>query len=321
MPEILKREAVPQRIGFLLIDGFALMSYASAVEPLRAANLLAGKKLYEVSNFALNGKQAVSSNGTIVPSNGSLQNEIELDVLLVVAGGETNDILNTQISSLLRKLDKRKVVLGGVSGGPLLLAAAGLMTGRRMTAHWEHLPTLEQMSSSIVIERSLFVIDRNRITCAGGTAPMDMVHSLITQTFGPVFARTVSDWFLHTEVRPSESAQRSGLIERYGTNNGIIIDTIRLMQNNLGDPLTLDELANLVSVGPRQLNRLFGGHLNRSAMAFYRDLRLEQARKLIRNSTLSMTEIALATGFSSSAHFSTAFRNKYNYKPIDERSG
>jgi len=291
------------------------MSYASVAEPFRAANLLAGRTLYELVNFAASGSAATSSSHVIVPADEPLSPAPCLDLLMVVAGGDPMTFLKVPVRGVLRELDKRGVVMGGVSGGPLVLAAAGLMEGRRMTVHWEHMPALAELSPTSIIERTLYVLDRNRVTCAGGIAPLDMVHALIARSHGAEFARQVSDWFLHTNVRPAESAQRSGLIERYGTTNRVVIEVIQLMHDHLAEPLSLLRLAELAGVSARQLIRLFRAHLGKPAMAFYLDLRLDHARHLLRASSLSITEIALATGFSDSAHFSTAFSRRYGQPP------
>lgn len=303
------------RIGVLIIDDFALMSFASVVEPFRAANLIAGQDLYEILYFPASGAVATSSNGIQVPSHGDILDSGKLDFVFVVAGGNQKEILSAPVAPILRQLDHRGVTLGGVSGGPLLLAHAGLMAGRRMTVHWEHAAALAELSPTLLIERSLYVIDRNRVTCAGGIAPMDMMHALIADRHGNEFARKVSDWFMHTEIRPSASAQRSSLAERYGTNNQAVLDSIELMRSHVADTLPLPRLAEFAGVGARQLNRLFNSELGKTAMEFYMDLRLELSKNLLRNSSLPITEIALAAGFSSSSHFSTAFRKKYGVSP------
>ena len=303
------------RIGVLLINEFALMSFASVVEPFRAANLIAGEQLYEVLTFASSGSVAISSFGVQVQSYGDILKAGKLDFVFVVAGGNQKEILEAPVAPILRHLDKMGVVLGGVSGGPLLLASAGLMEGRRMTVHWEHAPALSEISPTLLIERSLYVIDRNRVTCAGGTAPMDMIHSLIAKLHGNEFARKVSDWFMHTDIRPSAGAQRSGIAERYGTKNQTVLDTVEMMQNHVADTLPLTRLAEFAGVSPRQLNRLFHQELAVTTMAFYLELRLDLAKNLLRNTSLPVTEVALASGFSNPAHFSTAFRKNHGVSP------
>ena len=188
-----------------------------------------------------------------------------------------------------------------------------------MTVHWEHAPVLSETSREIIIEQSLYVIDRDRLTCAGGIAPLDMMHALITEHHGSEFARQVSDWFMHTDVRSSSGPQRAGFEERYKTTNPSIIIAIETMENHIADPLDLVQLGEIVGISPRQLNRLFRSKLGKSTMNFYLLLRLEKARKLLTYSRLSITEIALANGFSSSAHFATSFRNAFGSTPSSLR--
>jgi len=190
-----------------------------------------------------------------------------------------------------------------------------LMRGYRMTLHWEHAQALSEVSPDLLIERSLYVIDRNRLTCAGGTAPLDMMHALITKHHGAEFARQVSDWFLHTTIRLSSEPQRAGLAERYRTHNQAILAVIETMENHIADPLELQQLAAVVGLGARQLNRLFKQKLGTSTIAFYRKLRLDISENLLLQSQLSITEIAIAAGFVSTAHFSSIFKSHYGVSP------
>ena len=307
------------RIGLILIDGFALMSYSSIVEPLRAANLLSRRAYYDIKYIPVTGSWANSSNGTSVKATGRIGQEGKFDLVLVVAGGDPASFKDTKLFRWLRTLSRRGVNLGGVSGGPVILASAGVMEGRRMTVHWEHAAALAESRVGLLIERSLYVIDRDRFTCAGGIAPLDMMHALLSEHHGPAFARQVSDWFMHTDVRSASGPQRAGLVERYGTNNPPVIMAIEAMENHIADPLELTQLAKLSEISPRQLNRLFRSNMGQSSMNFYFKLRLEKARKLLKQSTLPITEIALANGFSSSAHFAHSFRRTFGSTPSSLR--
>jgi transcriptional regulator GlxA family with amidase domain len=309
------RESDAYRICFLLIDGFALMSYAATEEPLRAANMLAGKRLYEISHAAPAGAFATSSSGARIEADAEIGVDLDFDLVLVVAGGDPVSFDDEHTFSWLRSLGRHGVRLGGVSGGPVILALAGVMAGRRMTVHWEHAGALAEIYPGLLIERTLYVVDRDRITSAGGTAPLDMMYALLAERQGPAFARAISDWFMHTEVRPSGGPQRSGLVERHGTTEAGVIRAIEAMENHVADPLRLAQLAILAGTSPRQLNRLFKERLGRSTMAFYRRLRLDVARNLLQQSTLPLTDIALATGFANSAHFSSAFRTEFGASP------
>ena len=109
------------------------------------------------------------------------------------------------------------------------------------------------------------------------------------------------------------------MVERIGSNNSIVLSSIELMENHLGDPITLAQLAELVGIGERQINRLFKKNLGKSTMSYYRDLRVEKAKNLLRNSTLKISEIAEATGFSNPSHLSVVFGCKYGFSPSKYR--
>ena len=309
-----------RRVGVLLIDGFALMSYASVVEPLRAANLLAGRTLYRIDNIPASGDVATSSGGAIVPASGRVGASADYDLVVTAAGGDPALYRDARVFEWLRALSRQGVTLGGVSGGPVVLASAGLMNGRRMTVHWEHVAALAEISPALLVERSLYVIDRDRVTCAGGTAPMDLMHALIAEHHGPDLARRVSDWFLHTQVRPAGGPQRSGRVARYRTTDPALLRATEAMENHLADPLELNQLASIAGVSSRQLNRSFRNKIGESTMRFYRQLRLEKARSLLTNSSLRITEIALATGFENPGHFSTAFLKRFGSPPSSYRT-
>jgi transcriptional regulator GlxA family with amidase domain len=309
----------PFRIGYLLIDGFALMSYAAASEPIRAANLLAGRQLYQQINIAISGDQACSSSGAAISADAIIGETANLDLLLVVAGGDPASFSDRQTSQWLRGLSRRGLQLGGVSGGPVILAMAGLMDNRRMTVHWEHANALSERYPDLLLERTLYVVDRDRITCAGGAAPLDMMLAMINDHHGPRFARQVADWFMHTEIRSPAGPQRAGLAERYQTNNATVLRIIEIMQNNLADPLPLAKLANFVSCSPRHLNRLFRHHMKQSTMAVYRQIRLERSCGLLIQSSMTITQVALAAGFQSSAHFASSFLVAMNKSPSQYR--
>jgi len=303
----------------LPIPGFAVMSYASTVEPLRASNILSGHELFRTVHFGLSKEPILSSGGFGITPDALIGEDRKLDYLFVVAGGDPFVFDDRRVTNWLARLSRSGVRLGGVSGGPVVLANAGLMGGRRMTVHWEHASALAEMAPDLLLERSLYVVDRDRVTCAGGMAPMDMMHALISELHGAAFAREVSDWFMHTDIRPPVGPQRGGIIARVGSADPAIIEAVRAMEDHVADPLSLEQLSGMAGVSARQLNRLFHDKLGQSTMRYYSHLRLEKAHNYIRNSTLSLTEIALLTGFSSLSHFSRQFSEFFEKTPTEVR--
>ena len=304
----------PFRVGILPVPGFALMSYACTVEPLRAANLLSDSELYDIVHFSSDGP--VPSSGAAVIERTCCPGDVEgLDLLLVVAGGDPFAFEDANIFEWLRLLDTQGVRIGGVSGGSVILAAAGLMEGRRMTVHWEHAAALSETHPDCLIERRLYVIDRDRVTCGGGTAPLDLMHALISSQWGGGFARLVSDWFLHTDIRAPADPQRGTLAERLGSNSPHLVEAVSAMEDHIADPLSLSQLAMVAGVTPRHLNRLFSERLGRSTMAYYRAMRLDVAQRLIKDTPMSIAEVSEATGFATSSHFSGAYRRNFGVSP------
>ncbi len=296
------------------------MSYASTVEPLRAANLLSNKPLYEVVHFGEGGSCA-SSGDSIVERAQPLGAARSLDLLLVVAGGDPFAFEDPEVFGWLRQMARRVPLLGGVSGGPVVLARAGLMKGRRMTVHWEHAAELTSRYPELFIDRRLYVMDRDRITCGGGTSPLDMIHALIADHHGSVFARLVSDWFLHTDIRAATAPQRALPSAAIGSVSPHVAEAVKAMENHVADPLSLTHLAITTGISARQLNRIFQKSFGQSAMAYYRRLRLDVGRRLVTGSNMKIEDIAEATGFSTAAHFSNQYLQTFKTRPKLDRQG
>ncbi len=309
----------PLRVGFLLIPGFALMSYASVVEPLRAANVLTGRNLYRWRHISIRGSEIAASNGVRIQADVSIANAGRLDSVVVCAGGNPQVFDHPPTLAFLRNAARHGVRLGGVSAGPYLLAQAGLLDGYRCTVHWEHIPAFTETFPFLPLSRSLFEIDRDRFTCAGGIAALDMMHAMIRIDHGAALAAAVSDWFLQTEVRRGEVAQRLSPTERFGVHHPKLVETLLRMEKRIETPLAPRELARLAGISLRQLERLFVRHLGTTIHRRYQRIRLDHARVLLRQTTIPVGEIALATGFSLPMHFSKSYRRHFGVPPSHER--
>jgi transcriptional regulator GlxA family with amidase domain len=313
--------AAPITVGFLLVPGFALMSYAAAVEPLRAANQLSGKRLYTWWHAAPGGKPVAASNGVaIIPDTGT-DRARDADMVFVCAGGNPATFDDRATFAWLRRLARRGIVIGGISGGPYVLARAGLLGGRRATLHWEHAPSFRESFPDVEVRPSLFEIDGDRITCSGGVSALDMLVALIARDHGHQLAAAVGDWFLLTHVREGMGPQRMDLRSRLGVTDEKLIGVLRAMETNLETPRTRTRMAQDVGISVRQLERLFRRHLGRGIQEQYRWLRLARARLLLRESPMPVLEVALSTGFASASQFSRAYRRTFGVSPSETRAG
>ena len=314
-------QTAPQTVGFLLVPGFALMSYAAAVEPLRAANLLSGRELYRWWHAAPGGKPVLASNGVAIIPDCGTNTERAADMVLVCAGGNPALFADRSAFAWLRRLARKGAVIGGISGGPYLLARAGLLDQRRATLHWEHLPAFREAFPDVAVVPSLFEIDGNRITCSGGISALDMMVAIIARDRGRQLAAAVGDWFLHTHVREGFGPQRMDLRYRLGIADEKLLGVLRAMEASIETPLTRTALAQEAGISLRQLERLFRRHIGHGIHRHYRWLRLERARQLLRETTLPVLDVALATGFSSASQFARAYAKAFGEPPSRTRSG
>lgn len=296
------------------------MSYASIVEPLRAANILSGRPLYRWSHISTDGRGVRASNGVEIRVDAGVGTETKFDILLVCAGGNPSRFNHTPTLRWLRRVARMDVPLGGVSGGSYVLARSGLLEGYRCTIHWEHLPAFVENFPDVLAERSLFVFDRKRLSCAGGISGLDMMHTLIEKQHGHELAAAVSDWFLQTQIRSGSGPQRMSARERFGVSNATLLRVLEYMESRIEIPATRGQLAQLANISVRHLERLFSRYLGSTIRAHYLSIRLTRARVLLQQTSQPILAIAVATGFATASHFSREYREKYGLKPKQDRT-
>jgi transcriptional regulator GlxA family with amidase domain len=305
----------PTRIGFLLVPGFALLPYASAIEPLRAANVIADRALYSWHHLTPQETPVQASNGVALAPDLGWAQAASLDWLIVCAGASVTGFRDGALLRRLATLARQGVRMGGVSAGAYLLARAGLLKGYRFTLHWELAPAFLEEFPDLDLRRCLFDIDRDRLTCSGGAAPLDMMHALLAREHGSALALAVSDWFLQTEVRAGAHPQRMAAPLRFGVRHEAVLRVIAHMEAHPDRPATAPALAAIAGVSRRQLERLFEASFGMGPSAFQLKLRLEHARGLLHQTGLSVVEIALATGFANASHFAHAYRRRFGRSP------
>jgi transcriptional regulator GlxA family with amidase domain len=302
-------------LGLLLLDGFALMSYASVVEPYRAANILAERPLYRWAHISVDGGPAHASNGALIVADAAVGQPVDCETLFVFAGGDPATFADARTFAWLRQMAARGTVIVGVSAGPYVMARAGLLDGYRATIHWEHRTAFAEAFPAIAMETGLYVIDRRRVTCAGGMAGMDLSVELIEREHGHALAALVSDWFIRSQPRGADRPQRLSLRERYAIGNDAVLKALAQMEADVEEPAARDVLARIAGVSVRQLERLFRQHLGKTLSDVYLAIRLEQADRLLRTTTLSVTEVSLACGFRTASHFSRRFVESFGRPP------
>lgn len=283
------------------------------------ANRLGATELYEWRTFTMTGEAVPASNELMIEPSGSIKDAENLTALFVCSGVRVRDAWSDSLKSILYKFDQRKTILGGLCTGTYLLAKAKMLDGYRCTIHWENIASLRETSPNVIITEELYEIDRNRYTAAGGSAPLDMMLQLIKREHGGELAISISEQFMCDRMRGPYDRQRIPLKLLVGTNQPKLTEAVALMEANLEELIVLDDLASLVGVSRRQLERLFKKYLNCVPRRYYLDLRLKKARQLLLQTDKSVAEVAIACGFVSAPHFSKSYRDRYNISPRDER--
>lgn len=311
----------PIRMAFLLVPEFPMLAFASALEPLRVANRMAEKALFEWRLVTLDGRPVTASNGIAITPHESLESLERPDILVVCAGLEPLQFGRShKIHHHLRRIALHGSMIGGISSAAFLLADAGLLNERRATVHWEYAELFRQRFPSVRLSRALYVFDQDIFTCSGGTAALDTMSYFIGQKFGPQLAHTVAEQFIHPRIRGDAEEQRAEVQDRYAIASARLAKAIELMESALDAPLSLREIAKKVGVSARQVERLFAEELRLAPTAFYRQRRLERARSLLRQTLQPVRDVALESGFGSTAHLSRAYRKAFGCTPTEERA-
>ncbi|UFM64924.1 GlxA family transcriptional regulator [Paracoccus sp. MA] len=309
----------PRRYVFLLLERFTMASFAAAIEPLRLANRLAGRELYEWRLIGEQAQTATCSNGTRILLDGPLTETRRDDTVLVCGGLDVGRATTRSVLAWLRREARRGTRIGALCTGTWVLAEAGLLDGRRCTIHWENQDGFAERFPDVTLIRTVFVEDGNRLTAAGGTAAIDLMLRQIARDHGAELASRVADQMIHTAIRSEEDHQRLSVPTRIGARHPRLAQVVARMEANIEDPISPARLASEAGMSPRQLERLFARYLGRSPKRYYMEIRLERARNLLLQTEMSVMEIALASGFASAAHFSKCYRATYGCTPYRER--
>jgi transcriptional regulator GlxA family with amidase domain len=310
----------PTRIAFVLFDQFSTIAFGSAIEPLNLANRHLGQRLFDWSTHTMDDKPVRSSSALSFSPDASLEELHEADIILLVSGLDVEMIeLDPAFVRKLRVLAARGTIIGSLCTAAHILARLKLLNGYRCTIHWENIRSLREEFPHIDVSSTIFELDRNRMTCAGGTASLDMMLLYIAQHICADMARSIAEQLLHQTIRTGEEEQRYDLESRLGVSNRTVIGAISMMHDHIEDPLSCNQIASIMGISSRQLERLFTKYFCSSPGRYYMRLRLDAARELLRRTRQSILEVSLATGFTSTSHFTRCYRETFGHTPSRER--
>lgn len=310
-----------QTVTLLLVEGFSMMGVASMIEPLRALNRLIDREAWRWRLASLDGGVLAASNGIPMPTE-SVETILSDSHYLFVCGGlRIQSVDERRYLSALRKAARGGIRVGALSTGTYLLARAGLLDGYRSTIHWENMPAFQEEFPSLSCTDRLYEIDRDRMTCSGGTAAIDLMLHLITARHGADLAQRVANQFHHDRIRDERDFQSGARHERMTRLPPAMRSAIRSMQRHVEDTIPIVEIATRAGVSPRQLERLFLRYLQTSPTRYYLSLRIDRARELLLYSDRPILEVAIAVGFTTTSHFAQWFKKLQGMRPSQLRAG
>lgn len=306
-----------KRIAFVLVEHFSMMAFTGAVDALVTANLMHPTTLYEILVVSSEGEAALSDLGIDVPVDCQLSQlgERQLDILIVCGGYRVQPRSTQTMRTMLKNAHTAGVMLGGLWNGAYFLAEAGLMNGYACAYHPDGRAMMYEDFPKVAISNHSYVLDRDRISCAGASSSLGMMLTIVKKDCGEIFANAVEEILSCDKMMEVIDVSVTS-IDCNPVLPQALKTSLELMRNNIDEPLSILEVANCVCISRRQLERLFCCYVNASPSRYYLELRLTHARQLLQQTNKSIADIAVATGFVSISHFRRRFHQLFGISPV-----
>ncbi|WP_189639932.1 GlxA family transcriptional regulator [Paramylibacter ulvae] len=298
-------------VDILLFDQFSNHCLANCLEPLRAANDLAGQRIYQWRFFTLDGAPVQSSSGLpVLPEHalGAAQNG---EYLYVISSYHFRKFDTVATKRALQGAAKRSKNIMGLDTGSWLMASAGLLDGCAATIHWDIFDSFSETFLNVNAKKERFILDDNRGTCGGAMAAFDMALALISKLNGEALKLDVATLFMHDT--PSEFG-RSLVIHR-----AIVRNAVHIMREHLETPITIAQIAHALGCHEKHLQREFVADLGAPPGKIYRYIRLSAARDLVVSTQLAVSEIAVRVGYENASAMARAFKSRFGLSPENFR--
>ncbi|QDG79035.1 GlxA family transcriptional regulator [Labrenzia sp. PHM005] len=313
-------QSAATEICFLLLDNFSLLSFSSAIEPLRIANKIMKRKAFNYICCTIDGRDALASSGGVVRADCALRDVTDVDLLAVCSSDDVEqNILEPSHKNMIRQFAHRQTRIAGICTGAYVLAGLGLLNGRQCTIHWEYADLFKERFPDAGLVDSLIQADGRFLTCAGGTTALDLMIGYIAELHGGAIASDVASIALHQDMRSGSERQNTLMRDELNLIPRRLRRCIELMTENVGETLSQQQLADKLNVSPRQLQRDFQQYLGCAPLSYYSKLRLDIAQRLVCRTTMPMVEIAVACGFANASHFAKRYRALHGKSPIEDR--
>jgi transcriptional regulator GlxA family with amidase domain len=286
----------------LLFDRFSNHCLANVLEPLRAANDLSSQQVFEWNIVVLGGQRVRSSSGLRLEADAQLA-DMRGDILMVMPSYGFLTHANVTSSRALRAAARRFDILAGLDTGSWLLAEAGLLDGYRATIHWDELDRFSERFSDIDVQKEAVIYDRDRITCGGASTAFALAMQMIEKQHGAALRLRVEHLF------------SGAYAQRPVRRGGIAARAVDLMRAHIEEPLPIAQLAQQLGRSQKHLEQQMLARLGAAPQVIYRRIRLERARQLSLDTTISVAEISVRCGYQDASAMTRAFRSEYGTTP------
>jgi transcriptional regulator GlxA family with amidase domain len=307
------------QVAILALPPVSMSGVGPIVDTLNLANEIDGRALYRWQVCSWDGRPVPLAGGAQWPADAAFGDAIACDWLIVISERVQPFADSRLLLAHLARAAERTPLVSGIHHGVWWLAMAGQLSGYRVSVNWETYQQFTEQFEHAIVTQQIFEIDRDRATCAGGQASIDFMLAMIARDHGQELAERIADALGVGTLRAGAERQRIPFVTAPGERHPRLNDALLLMEANIEEPLTTDEIAGLVGVSRRQLERLFRQYLGAVPSRYYLGLRLSKARTQLQRTCKSVVQISLACGFSSAAHFSNAYRERFNVTPREER--
>ncbi|WP_431192879.1 GlxA family transcriptional regulator [Tianweitania aestuarii] len=303
----------------LVVPGASILCVASAIDPLRAANRIAGEKLFDFRLVSADGLPALTSCGLPVAVEGVFDPCAPADALIVIGGFGARSETAKPVLASIRRMARTVRAIGGVEAGTWVLGHAGLLENRAATTHWEDLEDFSTAFPRTDIRPDRYVIDEPIFTAGGASPTFDLMLHLVRSRLGMAIALDVASVFIYDQTRAASDAQPLVSLGRLDGYDPRLAKAIRLMEGHIERPLTTAAIAKRTGISTRTLETLFQRRIGETPGAYALRLRLNAARRLVLDTSEPMADIATRTGFASAASFSRAFSTAFGMPPTRMR--
>ena len=303
------------QVNLLILPESSMMTLASTLDTMRAANRISGQELFEWSICTIDGKPASLTCGLGVNADQEINDQMSGDILIVISGFNHHLYINRARLGLIKRLASRHQLIGGVEAGSWVLARADLLNARSATTHWEDLEEFERHFPKVKLLSDRFVIDKNVFTTGGASPTFDFMLHLIRVRYGYALSLEVSSAFIYDPVHSATDTQPLVSLGMLQHSEPRVAQAIQEMEKQLDETVSVKMIASSIGISVRMLENLFRQSLDMSPAAYYRRLRLQSARRMVIDTKLKIQEIAIRTGFNSLSAFSRIFKQVYQQSP------